>query len=73
MLSLNAESHWSIRFLQVAWTQPGYLYRYFVWGAQRLISSRSDDYRRYGYHTIDKAPIAFHFAQGKPAGPSGEG
>ena len=22
-----------------AWTQPGYLYRYFVWGAQRLISS----------------------------------
>ena len=48
-----------------AWTQPGYLYRYFVWGAQRLISSRSDDYRRYGYHTIEKAPTAFQFAPGK--------
>ncbi|MGA3230309.1 MAG: serine hydrolase [Candidatus Binatus sp.] len=48
-----------------AWTQPGYLYRYFVWGAERIVSSRSDDYRRYGYHTIDKAPTAFHFAPGK--------
>ena len=47
------------------WTQPGYLYRYFVWGAQRLISSRSDDYRRYGYHTIERAPTAFQFAPGK--------
>ncbi len=43
------------------WTQPVYLYRYLVWGAQRIISSRSDDYRRYGYHTIDQAPTAFHF------------
>jgi len=48
-----------------AWTQPGYLHRYFVWGAQRLISSRSDDYRNYGYHPIDKAPTAFQFAPGK--------
>ncbi len=47
------------------WTQAGYLYRYFVWGAQRIVSSRSDDYRRYGYHSIDKAPTAFHFAPGK--------
>jgi CubicO group peptidase (beta-lactamase class C family) len=47
------------------WTQPGYLYRYFVWGAQFPFSSRSDDYRHYGYHTIDKAPDAFHFAPGK--------
>ena len=47
------------------WTQTGYLYRYFVWGAQRIVSSRSDDYRRYGYHSIDKAPTAFHFAPGK--------
>jgi CubicO group peptidase (beta-lactamase class C family) len=47
-----------------AWTEPGYLYRYFVWGAQRLTSSRSDDYRLYGYHTIDAAPTAFHFAPG---------
>ncbi len=47
-----------------AWTQPGYLYRYFVWGAQFLVSSRSDDYRHYGYHTIENAPPAFHFAQG---------
>ncbi len=46
------------------WTQPSYLYRYFVWGAQRIISSRSDDYRNYGYHTIDNAPTAFHFAPG---------
>jgi CubicO group peptidase (beta-lactamase class C family) len=47
------------------WTQPGYLYRYFVWGAQFLVTSRSDDYRRYGYHTIDKAPDAFHFVPGR--------
>jgi len=46
------------------WTQPGYLYRYFVWGAGFLTSSRSDDYRHYGSHTIDKAPVAFHFAPG---------
>ena len=47
-----------------AWTQPGYLYRYFVWGAQRVVSSRSDDYKHYGYHTIDNAPAPFHFASG---------
>ncbi len=47
-----------------AWTQPGYLYRYFVWGAQFPFSPRSDDYRHYGSHTIDKAPDAFHFAPG---------
>ncbi|MGO8804133.1 serine hydrolase domain-containing protein [Candidatus Binatus sp.] len=46
------------------WTQPGYLYRYFVWGAQRITSSRSDDYRNYGSYPIDKAPAAFHFAPG---------
>jgi CubicO group peptidase (beta-lactamase class C family) len=46
------------------WMQPDYLYRYFVWGAQFLVTSRSDGYRRYGYHTIDKAPDAFHFAPG---------
>jgi CubicO group peptidase (beta-lactamase class C family) len=46
------------------WTQPGYLYRYFVWGAQRITSSRSDDYRNYGSQPIDKAPTAFHFAPG---------
>ena len=48
-----------------AWTQPGYLYRYFVWGAQRPISSRSDEYKSYRYHSIDKSPDAFHFAPGK--------
>ncbi len=48
-----------------AWTQPGYLYRYFVWGAQSLVSSRSDDYRHYEYHTIDKGTDAFHFAPGR--------
>ena len=47
-----------------AWMQPEHLYRYFVWGAQRLISSRSDDYRRYGYHTIDNPSDAYHFAPG---------
>jgi CubicO group peptidase (beta-lactamase class C family) len=47
-----------------AWTQPDYLYRYVVWGAQRLFSSRSDDYKNYGFHTIDNAPAAFHFAPG---------
>ncbi|MGO9450541.1 MAG: serine hydrolase domain-containing protein [Candidatus Binataceae bacterium] len=46
------------------WTQPDYLYRYFVWGAQRAFSSRSDDYRSYGYHTVDNGPAAFHFAPG---------
>ena len=35
-----------------------------MWGAQRLVSPRSADYLRYGYHTIDKAPDAFHFAPG---------
>ena len=48
-----------------AWTQPGYLYRYFVWGARFPFSSRSDDYRSYGYHSIEKSPTAFHFAPGK--------
>lgn len=46
------------------WTQPGYLYRYFVWGAQFLVSSRSGDYRHYEYHSIDKSSAAFHFAPG---------
>jgi CubicO group peptidase (beta-lactamase class C family) len=45
-----------------AWTQPEYLYRYFVWGAQRIASPRSDDYLRYGHHTIDKSPTVFRFA-----------
>jgi hypothetical protein len=48
-----------------AWTQPGYLYRYIVWGAQFPFASRADDYRHYGYHTIDKAPVAFQFAPGR--------
>jgi CubicO group peptidase (beta-lactamase class C family) len=47
-----------------AWTQPDYLYRYIVWGAQFPFSSRADDYRHYGYHTIDKAPVAYQFAPG---------
>jgi CubicO group peptidase (beta-lactamase class C family) len=46
------------------WMQPAYLFRYFVWGAQFSFTSRSDDYKRYGYHTIDNAPDAFHFAPG---------
>jgi CubicO group peptidase (beta-lactamase class C family) len=46
------------------WTQPAYLYRYFVWGAKRPFTSRADDYRLYGYHTIENGPAAFHFAQG---------
>lgn len=46
------------------WMQPAYLYRYFVWGAQFPFTSRSDDYQRYGYHTIDKAPVAYNFAPG---------
>jgi len=46
------------------WMQPGYLYRYFVWGAQFLVRSRADDYKRYGYHAIDKSPDPFHFAPG---------
>jgi CubicO group peptidase (beta-lactamase class C family) len=46
------------------WTQPGYLYRYFVWGARRIVTSRSDDYRDYGFHTIDKSPTSFHFVPG---------
>ncbi len=46
------------------WTQPGFLYRYFVWGAQFPFTSRADDYKRYGSHTIDQAPHAYHFAPG---------
>ncbi len=49
------------------WMQPAYLFRYFVWGAQFPFTSRSDDYKRYGYHTIDNAPDAFHFAPGNRA------
>ena len=47
-----------------AWTRPAYLYRYFVWGAQRVVSPRSRDYLNYGSHTIDKSPAPFHFAPG---------
>ncbi|HYK65639.1 MAG TPA: serine hydrolase [Patescibacteria group bacterium] len=47
------------------WTEPGYLYRYFVWGARRAIAPRSDDYKSYGYRAIDKAPNAYHFVAGK--------
>jgi CubicO group peptidase (beta-lactamase class C family) len=50
--------------LAAPWMQPGYLYRYFVWGARRIISSRSDDYRNYPSHPIDSAPVPFHFAPG---------
>ncbi|MGC2493482.1 serine hydrolase domain-containing protein [Candidatus Binatus sp.] len=46
------------------WTQPGFLYRYFVWGAQFAFTSRADDYKRYGSHPIDKGPDAYHFAPG---------
>jgi CubicO group peptidase (beta-lactamase class C family) len=47
-----------------AWTRPTYLYRYFVWGAQRVVSPRSRDYLNYGFHAIDKSPAAFHFVPG---------
>jgi CubicO group peptidase (beta-lactamase class C family) len=50
------------------WTRPTYLYRYFVWGAQRVVSPRSRDYLNYGSHTIDKSPAPFHFAPGKRDG-----
>ena len=50
-----------------AWTRPAYLYRYFVWGAQRVVSPRSRDYLNYGSHTIDKSPAPFHFAPGDRA------
>jgi len=46
------------------WTQPGFLYRYFVWGAEFPFTSRADDYKHYGFHTIDKAPDAYNFAKG---------
>lgn len=46
------------------WTEPGYLYRYFGWGARRLITPRSGDYKDYGYHPIEQAPIPFHFTPG---------
>ncbi len=44
-----------------AWTDPRYLYRYFFWGIP-LEFSKSDDWKRYPYHTIDNAAPAFHFA-----------
>jgi CubicO group peptidase (beta-lactamase class C family) len=47
-----------------AWTRPTYLYRYFVWGAQRVVTPRSRDYLNYGFHTIDESPAPFHFAPG---------
>jgi CubicO group peptidase (beta-lactamase class C family) len=46
------------------WTEPSYLYRYFAWGVQRPFSSRSDDYRLYGYHPIEVGTSAFHFRPG---------
>jgi CubicO group peptidase (beta-lactamase class C family) len=45
-----------------SWTDPDYLYRYFTWGAQRLVSPRSDDYKSYGSHVIENGPDPFHFA-----------
>ena len=64
LLSLAGCLMFAARASAAPWSQPGYLYRYFVWGAQFLVSSRSDDYRRYGYHTIDNAPESFHFVPG---------
>jgi len=65
LVSLAAGLLFASQASAAAWAQPDYLYRYFVWGAQFPFSSRSDDYRRYGYHTIEKAPAAYQFTPGK--------
>ena len=62
MISLGAVLLLAAPVHAAPWTQPGYLYRYFVWGAQRPFTSRSDDYKLYGYHAIENGPLAFHFA-----------
>ncbi len=64
LVSAASGSLFASRANAAPWTQPGYLYRYVVWGAEFLTSSRSDDYRHYAYHTIDKASVAFQFAPG---------
>lgn len=47
-----------------SWTDSDYLYRYFTWGARRLVSPRSDDYKSYGYHVIENGAAAFQFTAG---------
>jgi CubicO group peptidase (beta-lactamase class C family) len=47
-----------------SWTDSDYLYRYFTWGARRLVSPRSDDYKSYGSHAIENGSDPFHFAPG---------
>jgi CubicO group peptidase (beta-lactamase class C family) len=56
----------SVSNLGPAWTQSGYLYRYFVWGVRGL-GHRDLDWKLFPFHTVDNAPPAFHF----PPGPSG--
>ncbi len=45
------------------WIDPGYLYRYFVWGTRSSLS-KSDDWKLFPYHTIENAPPAYHFNPG---------
>jgi hypothetical protein len=45
------------------WTNPEYLYRYFVWGARHL-GPHATDYERFPYRSIENAPPAYHFARG---------
>ena len=47
------------------WLNGEYLYRYFVWGPQHLVS-KSDDYKLFPYHDIQNPKTAFHFAPDDP-------
>ena len=45
------------------WLDGEYLYRYFVWGPDNLLS-QADNYKRFPYHEVQTAAPAFHFAAG---------
>jgi CubicO group peptidase (beta-lactamase class C family) len=47
----------------VSWTNPEYLYRYFVWGARHL-GPHVTDYERFPYRSIETGSPAYHFARG---------
>jgi CubicO group peptidase (beta-lactamase class C family) len=65
LVSMTAGLLLAVQAGAASWTQPAYLYRYFVWGAQFPFSNRSGDYLRYPHHIVEKSPNAFQFTQGR--------
>ena len=53
----------SSAFAAPPWLDGEYLYRYFVWGTDNLVS-QADNYKRFPYHEVDTAEPTFHFTAG---------